>query len=291
MADVDKNYFELKQHGTSDLPVELYEGDCSIYRDCYIHWHEETEILYVEDGRAEVSINGKNISGTKGDLIFIEKGAVHYIKSGSDSAVLKFRTLVFNLGFLCLSEENYCQTQLIAPMMSCNIRFKHIITKADKNYAAIVRAYLSLIDAFKSKSEHYQFRLISLFYSLFYEMLVGGHIHTREPESRKNQRAFKQCLAYIDRNYPDRITVADLAEQINFSESYFLHEFSKFMGESPMSYLNSVRLDKAKSMLVSSDKTIDDIAFDCGFQSTSYFIKQFKKKNGVTPLQFRKSNE
>lgn len=288
MDNVDKNYFELKKHGTDDVPVELYEGDCSIYKDCYIHWHEEMEIVYVEEGKAYISINDKNIYGNKGDLIFIEKGAVHYIKSPDENNTLKFRTLVFNLSILRLNEENYCQKQFISPLMNCKVMFKNIITSKDENYSKIISAYITLIDTFKSKESYYQLHIISLFYNLFYEMLAGGHLLQRESKSRKNQRAIKQCLAYIDQNFHNRISVRDLAEMINFSEDYFIHEFSKFMGKSPISYLNSVRLDKAKMMLNSTDKSIDDIAFDSGFQTTSYFIRLFKKQNGITPLQYRK---
>lgn len=286
--NVDKNYFELKKHGTEDMPVELYEGDCRIYKDCYIHWHEETEIVYVEEGRAYVSINDKNVYGNKGDLIFIEKGAVHYIKSLDENNALKFRTLVFNLSFLCLNEENYWQKQFISPLMNCNVMFRNLISQDDENYGKILSAYLSLLEAYKGKENYYQIRIISLFYNLFFEMLSGGHLVQRESKSRKNQKAMKQCLAYIDQNYKEHISVGDLAAMINFSEDYFTHEFSEFMGKSPINYLNSVRLDKAKIMLNSSDKSIDDIAFDCGFQSTSYFIKLFKKQNGLTPLQYRK---
>lgn len=288
MDNVDKNYFELKRHGIDEMPMELYEGDCSVYKDCYIHWHEEMEIIYVEDGKTHVSINDKNIYGNQGDLIFIEKGAVHYIQNIDTDNVLKFRTLVFNINMLFLSEENYCQKHFIAPLMNCNIMFSNIISPNDKNYKKILSAYLSLIEAYKKKEEFYEIHIISLMYNLFYEMLVGDHVLQREQTSRKNQRVIKRCLAYVDQNYQNHITVKEVSTMVNFSESYFMHAFSEYTGKSLITYINEVRLDKAKNMLSSTDKSISDISFDCGFQSTSYFIKLFKKQNGLTPVQYRK---
>ena len=57
----------------------------------------------------------------------------------------------------------------------------------------------------------------------------------------------------------------------------------------PMEYLNSYRVEKAAAKLLTSDASITDIAYSCGFNDLSYFIKTFKSLKGVTPARFRKS--
>jgi AraC-like DNA-binding protein len=59
--------------------------------------------------------------------------------------------------------------------------------------------------------------------------------------------------------------------------------------KTPVEYLNTYRIERASGMLLNSGKSVTDIAFSCGFNDLSYFIKTFKSIKGITPAKFRKS--
>ena len=102
-----------------------------------------------------------------------------------------------------------------------------------------------------------------------------------------NRMAF--VLKYIREYYKDDITVEDLADKACMSKSYFYKSFKNTLGETPMEYLNSERLKQAKKLIRTTSSKLSEIAFSTGFNSSSYFVTQFKKQEGMTPSQFRKS--
>lgn len=93
---------------------------------------------------------------------------------------------------------------------------------------------------------------------------------------------------YMQQNFGSKITIGELAEKANMSESHFIRTFKKETNLSPMDYLMNVRIEKAKKILKDGTKIITDIALSCGFSSASHFSSSFQKKTGRTPTEYRK---
>lgn len=102
-----------------------------------------------------------------------------------------------------------------------------------------------------------------------------------------NRIAF--VLKHIREHYREDISVEDLADIACMSSSHFYKMFKNTLGETPVEYLNGERHKQAKKLIRTSSSKLSDIAFSCGFNSPSYFNTQFKKQEGMTPSQFRKS--
>lgn len=86
------------------------------------------------------------------------------------------------------------------------------------------------------------------------------------------------------------ITLEDIAKAVNLSPVYFHKKFKTAKEISPHEYLCEKRIERAKFLLLSGDKPLMEIAFECGFSSSSYFICFFKEKTGMTPKKFREEN-
>lgn len=93
---------------------------------------------------------------------------------------------------------------------------------------------------------------------------------------------------YIEKNYSQPISIDDLVAVIHMSKFYFVRIFHKIMGVPPYSYITNYRINQAKILLHSTNKTVAEIAEQCGFLDTSNFITHFKKHTGQTPLKYRK---
>lgn len=83
------------------------------------------------------------------------------------------------------------------------------------------------------------------------------------------------------------ITISELAQLANLSESSFKREFKKVYNDSPANYLRTQKLLKAEELLILSDLNITQITFECGFNDVAHFSKLFKNKFAMTPSAFR----
>ena len=91
-------------------------------------------------------------------------------------------------------------------------------------------------------------------------------------------------------NYNRMITLTDLADYMGLSESYTSRLFNKEVGMNMSSYINEIRVEKAKELLTHSDEKIYGIAEKIGYASTTAFHVAFKKKTGMTPAEYRNQN-
>lgn len=96
------------------------------------------------------------------------------------------------------------------------------------------------------------------------------------------------CISYIRNHTNESIRVADVAEHIHRSPSYVTKKFKDTLGINVGSFITRCKLEEAKSLLAYSKKSLSEISSYLCFSSQSYFQNVFKKKYGVTPLQYRK---
>ena len=95
-------------------------------------------------------------------------------------------------------------------------------------------------------------------------------------------------VRFIIRNKVDTdIVMQDIASDFNMGYSYFRKMFKKHTGVSPKQYHLQLKVIRAKELLINSDKSIKEICYNLGFQSTSYFSRIFKQKTGVAPVDIR----
>jgi transcriptional regulator GlxA family with amidase domain len=91
----------------------------------------------------------------------------------------------------------------------------------------------------------------------------------------------------MEQNHSKALLIADLSKQFGFSERNLKRRFKLATGLSPTLYLQKVRLEKAKKLLLVGKPNVNDIAYAVGYHNVSFFIRLFKKHLGVTPNQWR----
>lgn len=124
--------------------------------------------------------------------------------------------------------------------------------------------------------------------------LMSLHIHSifthllGEFGDHGGNEVMVQAERYIDTHFSEQIKVADLAALFNYSQYHFSRLFKVEVGIAPHQYLLNRRILEAKRMLANTRGTVEAIAFDCGFNSISHFIRAFKSATDLTPNEFRK---
>jgi len=100
----------------------------------------------------------------------------------------------------------------------------------------------------------------------------------------------RPAINYIDANYNKPIILADVAKASHLSISRLAHIFKEQMGITIIDYLTSVRIERAKQLLLATEQNCTEICFEVGYNNQSYFTRTFKGLVGTTPRQFRARN-
>ena len=104
------------------------------------------------------------------------------------------------------------------------------------------------------------------------------------------QPVLTQALAYIEQNYRNDPSLKDTADAVSVSPGYLSRLFTKTFGISYSCYLNKIKINQAKYLLIRTNMPIIDISLECGFSSQNYFCYAFKNETGCSPLQYRKQH-
>ena len=103
--------------------------------------------------------------------------------------------------------------------------------------------------------------------------------------SQKNN--INQAIEFIYENYWKNFSLNEVAQAAHLSPYHFSRVFKAEVGQTPFEFLLDIKIEKAKELLRYEDKSITEICFECGFNTSSYFTRVFSKKVGLTPTAFR----
>jgi len=132
-------------------------------------------------------------------------------------------------------------------------------------------------------------KISSRLHALFHLLYTSTLERENTPIKKEQQTAINHVIHYIEQHYADAITIDDMMKEIHISKYHFIRLFNRVIGATPYHYLTTHRINAAKKLLYTTDKTVSEIAEACGFSDTSNFITQFKKHTGQKPLQYRNS--
>ena len=99
----------------------------------------------------------------------------------------------------------------------------------------------------------------------------------------------KKISEYIEANYNKDISLVELANYVGFSSYYLSKLIKESLQINYITYLTSVRINKAKSLLEKGDLNISEIAYKVGYSEPKYFSNVFKKLEGVTPTEYKRA--
>lgn len=102
------------------------------------------------------------------------------------------------------------------------------------------------------------------------------------------QSSIDESIAYLRKHYAQNISVSAIAEKCYLSKHYYIRVFKAYTGNTPYEFLLNIRLQHARKLLLETSMPISLIASNCGLGDSKNFIYHFKRRFGITPLQFRK---
>lgn len=146
-----------------------------------------------------------------------------------------------------------------------------------------------IIDKFKHDTSAYRNATIKTAVMSLLVHIAKNHsnIQAEKGIGHKNEGVLL-ALGFLSAHINEKISIETLAVQAGLSKYYFIREFKKATGETPVVFINKMRCENAKKLLSRNLFSINEISERCGFENTSYFTKTFKKYTGITPREYLK---
>lgn len=299
----DKSMRELKSHGTPEFPFEYYLDDTRQFDNNFIewHWHNEFEWLYVQSGSVDCLVGFERFTLEEGDGLFINSKIIHRFESES-GAVLP--NILFAPEFIAPA-ESAIYAEYVKPAILSAVQFFILHRSAPEHhnvlnalYTAVQLAadntpaktyYTPVADVATGVTNKLEILNATLgLWNSFFKLAGNDFNITADARDTLLQTRIRTMLSFIALHYQEKISLSDIAASANISKSEALRCFHTAIGSTPVSYLNDYRLSRAKELILSTSDPITNIAFDTGIENTSYFVRCFKKKYGVTPQSLRK---
>ena len=279
---------ELQPHGTVEFPCAAYTsrhtdapGDTIPW-----HWHEELEVIFVAAGTLKLQIPGGEYLLQEGSLVVLNGNVLHSL-SGHPAGALRsmvFSPFLITGGADTVFYKNYVRARLACPDFS--------VWQAEPG--TDVKRFSAAFSAMETDSFAYEFtvreNLSQLLLHCYAQLLP--RLSAQKPAKNADTVRIEQMLQYMQASYAEPITLADIAQAAGLSERECLRCFRRTIGDSPVQYLLKYRLMQGAALLRASPAaSIAEVSAACGFDSPSYFSKQFRRFYQRPPREYRTAGQ
>lgn len=272
----------------TDYPIYIRKGLLSSYPGytAPIHWHDDIELIAVLNGEMKYNINGEIVNLSKNEGIIINSRQMHFGYS-DDKQECEFYCILLHPLLLCTNsayEKNF-----VIPIIK-NKNIDYIILSQNQEWHKKAFHLIEQIYSVRNKkTAPLQVQgMFTYLWSLLYENIqINQEIKTKNSDLT----IIKNMVGFIQQNYTDKITLADIACAGSIGESKCCKLFRKYINETPNTYLNQYRLNKSTELLKNTDMSITEIALSVGYAGSSYYTETFHKWFGKTPKEYRLYNK
>ncbi|MBQ6599415.1 MAG: helix-turn-helix domain-containing protein [Lentisphaeria bacterium] len=266
-----------------DQPIQ-HEGDLTDIR----HTHDFSELIIITAGGGTHWINGVTYPVTAGDIFLIQGNTEHYFEKRHQ---LGMYNIMFDDSYLkehlhsLRSLSGFNAFFLFEPTYRRSHKFKSRLHISPETMRPLQTELQRMTD--EMKEDHPGNDLILLAKALeIFVFISREYSRIRNPMARSLCR-LGELISLLENRYREHWTISRISRIAAMAPSTLLPVFKKVTGYSPIDYLLHVRLAKAAEMLLKSEKTISEIAQDCGFTDSNYFSRQFRKNYSLSPREYR----
>ena len=277
---------ENARHGEATFPVARYRTRLhATYQDVPLHWHEEAELTLIVRGASTYTVQLESFQVREGDLVFVPPQVLHAVTTGGGE--MESDTFVFHMDFLGSSGGDVCTLRYLAPLSGQKLTPPAVIRRDHPLYEPLFQIFGDMNRSWEQKDVGYELLMKAKLLTALALMMPHCAKDSVELALRtEHAEKIKSALEYMEENYGEEISIADVAAACYFSQYHFMRFFKKYMGVSCGEYLKNLRLEKAAKAFASGSTGILDVAMESGFRNLSYFYREFQKKYGFTPKQF-----
>jgi len=250
------------------------------------HFHQEVEILLVLNGTGTRFVGDSVEPFSAGDLVMTGPNVPH--EWCSDRGLEKMESeaiyLLFNTEILGSEFWNLPESKII----------HKIIQQSQRGIKLTGKTRDEVADLMQSIESSYGFTRIILLMSILEKIACNGEFQylaspsvTNSTDAHDTERINK-VYRYVLANLSQEITLEKAASISSLSKAAFCRYFRKRTNKTFIQFLNEIRIGQACRHLINENRSVAEICFICGYNNISYFIRQFRRVTGLTPLNYRR---
>lgn len=241
-------------------------------KSCGVHYHDEHELYYLQEGRTTYFIDHEIFSVEKGDFVFVPRGILHRTDSGdcrkNTRILLNFPDDVFD-GKAGALYQALCAQPVFSVPGDRLLELEGLFWRIEREYKGR-EAYAEILT-----------------YGYITELLALLCRCRRQKKSgiQESDRIIYEITSYIGENYGQDLSLQEIARRFSISESYLSRKFKAVTGIGLNRYITYVRMSNAEKLLRRGGMSVAQTAVSCGYNDTNYFSMVFRKIHGVTPFR------
>ena len=240
------------------------------------HWHRSIEIFAVFEGTLAFFINEEEYPLGSGEFILLNSNEIHSISSPEAN-----RTIVLQIPMNVLRNVETGGGLIL---------FTHSPKRQDSKIMELIG---SMYQELQERGSEYEWKVQSDFFMLVYLLLTKYRKREILPEEIRHYRKLNRLstiTGYIRENYTKELSLEMVADRFGYSPSYLSRMFRKYAQTNYKTYLQNVRIEYGFRELANTDHTIGEIALNNGFPNQKAFTREFKKKYGILPSEYRRGH-
>jgi AraC-like DNA-binding protein len=251
------------------------------------HYHQEFELAYIEESYGKLYVGNSIVDFRKGDLFLFGPRLIHCFKNPKDyqqsnnpakATCLFFMPDLLGGDFLMRSQTKMlnalfqkCEfgVQFSKPTAEINELIKSM--RSAKNLGGIINLLIILNKLSLQKNV----KILS-------DTMLNKYYYKHSNDDR-----IEKVMDHVIRNSDKKITAKEIANLVKMSKAGFSRFFKSRTEKNFTEFINEIRLSKAQKLLIETNKSIHEISLECGYDNLSYFNRQFKVYNNLSPKVFR----
>lgn len=241
-------------------------------------------LYYIHSGQGIFTCEGRDNAVEGGMLFYLWPGLPLVMKS-SDSNPLRMTMLLFDCASVQMEEDRWLP---LVPVDRLRLHFQ-VPLQPDRS-GKISTLFKEAERKWVPGDPGHEAQVKSIWYRLVQEIHEAAEVGVLVegiPQLSETLRRMKECL---DEEFATALRVTELETQYGFSSAYIRRAFAACYGYSPKEYLERLRNEHATRRLLYTGDSVSDIARACGYPDVYQFSKAFKKRNGLSPSDYRKGD-
>jgi len=290
-ASVEEEYLdsisEKRIFVDSKSNVEIRRHDR--YRPLFEHEHDFFELIYVAQGECSNRIESENFLLTAGNFCLIAPGVRHTLGAFSDGDIIMniiIRKSTFEQTFTRLLEGANPLSAFFVQAIYDRTGSNYLLFRSE--WDAELYGYVGNMTEESRRKEEFSAMMMENYMNLVFCQLMrrySDHLVTSEKLHPTSADA-AQILSYIYR-IGVSVTLPDVAERFNYTEPYVSALIKRLTGMTFTQIVTQLRIRQAKTLLVSTELPVKEIARSCGFTSVEHFCRIFRRETKTTPRSYR----
>lgn len=258
------------------IPFAIHKKHNEGVFQLYSHYHKEIELITVISGAIDFYVGTELYEVKEGEVLVIPPYCMHraHMYPGT-----RHECICFDLSILW---DDTLRRDLEKGVLTVRSHLTQDLPYTPFAY----KCARSALAAYENKRAGWEMEVIGNL-SLLFGRLCAVSFFVKSGIADVNIDFVKSVVEYVKGHYGEQITSRIVAEQLYLNNSYFCRLFKKMFGCCFSEYLTSYRIEQAKILLNTTELSVSEVAFKCGFNGFSYFSKVFKESAGISPSKYR----